>query len=84
MKKRIGNRQRLVRYTVTHVITGLIVVWLYQQFVLPPTMMIENIPYSEFKSKLKNGQIVSLTRGDTHIAGTMKNSASSTDKNPTE
>jgi cell division protease FtsH len=77
------NRQRLVRYAVTYLITGLIVAWLYQQFILPPAMKIENIPYSEFKAKLKAGQVVSVTLGDTHIAGTMKNLASSSEKNPT-
>ena len=77
------NRQRFMRNAVTYLITGLVVVWLYQQFVLYPAMKIENIPYSEFKAKLKAGQVVSVTLGDTHIAGTMKNPASSTDKNPT-
>ena len=46
-------------------------------------MKIENIPYSEFKVKLKAGQIVSVTLGDTHIAGTMKNPAALSEKNPT-
>src|SRR5271157_2106771 len=77
------NRQRLMRNAVTYLITGLIVVWLYQQFVLYPAMKIENIPYSEFKAKLKAGQVASVTLGDTHIAGTMKNLASSSEKNPT-
>src|SRR5271157_729568 len=77
------NRQRLMRNTVTYLITGLIVAWLYQQFILPPVMRIENIPYSEFKAKLKAGQVVSVTLGDTHIAGTMKNPASPSEKNPT-
>src|SRR5271157_260442 len=77
------NRQRLMRNTVTYLITGLIVAWLYQQFILPPVMRIENIPYREFKAKLKAGQVVSVILGDTHIAGTMKNLASSSEKNPT-
>src|SRR5271157_5972918 len=77
------NRQRMLRYAVTYLITGLIVAWLYQQFILPPAMKIENIPYSEFKAKLKAGQVVSVILGDTHIAGTMKNLASSSEKNPT-
>ena len=82
-ENRRNNRRRQVRYVATYLITGLIVAWLYQQFILPQTMKIENIPYSEFKAKLKAGQIVSITLGDTHIAGTMKNLASSSDKNPT-
>ncbi len=82
-ENRRKNRQRQVRYAVTYLITGLIVAWLYQQFILPRAMRIENIPYSEFKAKLKAGQVVSVTLGDTHIAGTMKNLASSSEKNPT-
>jgi cell division protease FtsH len=77
------NRQRVLRYAVTYLITALIVAWLYQQFILPPAMKIENIPYSEFKAKLKAGQIVSATLGESYIGGTMKNVASSSDKNPT-
>ena len=82
-ENRRNSRHRLVRDLVVYLVTGLIVVWLYQQFILTPAMKIENIPYSEFKAKLKAGQIVSVTLGDTHIAGTLKNPISSADKNST-
>ena len=81
---RRNNRHRLMRYAVTYLITGLIVAWLYQQFVLyPSTMTAESIPYSDFKTKLKAGQVVAVTLGDTRIVGTMKDPAAPADKSRT-
>ena len=78
-----NNRQRTMRYVVWYLLTGLIGLWLYQEFILAPAMVKEqSIPYSEFKAKLKAGQIVSVTFAESRIFGEMKNPAAS-EKNPT-
>jgi cell division protease FtsH len=81
---RRNHRRRIVRYAITYLLTGLLVVWLYQEFVLPAATKVENIPYSEFKSKLRAGQVVAVTLGGAHILGTMKDPASPPDKNQTK
>jgi cell division protease FtsH len=63
------------------VLIGLLAVWAFQQFVLVPiAMQKEQIPYSEFKQKLRAGQVVDVTIGSARIAGRLKNPHS--DKDP--
>jgi ATP-dependent Zn protease len=74
-KKRQKQRQRQWRYSIGYLVTSLIVLWLFQQFILAPlvTQAVE-IPYSEFKQKLAGGQIVKVVISDNDIVGEMKNS----------
>ena len=71
-KKRQEQSRRQWNYVITYLITGLIVLWLFQLFVLAPTRGTE-IPYSEFKTKVAAGQIVKATIGERGIVGEMKN-----------
>lgn len=73
-KKRREAMERQVRFGIGYLIAGLIVLWLFQQFILGPlSVQAAQIPYSEFKAKLKAGAISDVTISDTHIMGEMKN-----------
>jgi cell division protease FtsH len=59
---------------IIYLIINLIGLWFFQQFLLNPLVIRETqIPYSEFKSKIQSGQIVSVTLGTDRYVGTMKN-----------
>ena len=71
-KKREEQSRRQFRFAITYLITSLIVLWLFQLFVLTPSRGTE-IPYSEFKTKLAAAQIAKATIGERGIVGEMKN-----------
>src|SRR5438477_11534018 len=73
-EERRKQPRRQVNYSITYLIASLIGLWLFQQFVLQPlAVQATEISYSDFKDKLKAGQIVDLTIGDTRLVGDMKN-----------
>jgi cell division protease FtsH len=72
-KKRQEQSQRQFRYGISYLITSLILLWLFQVFVLTPLTRSNEIPYNEFKKKLADAQIVQATIGERGIAGEMKN-----------
>jgi len=72
-KKRQEQQNRQIRYGFSYLITSLIALWLFQIFVLTPLARRSEIPYSEFKKKMADGQIVEVTIGQQGIAGQMKN-----------
>src|SRR5438876_7197097 len=66
--------QRQMRNGIGYVLAGLIVLWLFQQFILTPlALRATEIPYSEFRQKLASRQITNVVIGDTYITGEMKN-----------
>jgi cell division protease FtsH len=71
-KKRQEQSRRQVYFAIGYLITSIIVLWLFQIYVLAPARSTE-IPYSEFKKKLANAQIVSVTIGERGITGEIKN-----------
>ncbi len=74
-KKRREAMQRQVRFSLGYVITGLLVLWLFQQFILSP-MLVQpavQLPYSDFRQKLAEGQITDVSIGETDIVGEMQN-----------
>ena len=78
MKERQEQNQRRLRLGVSYLITSLILMWLFQLFVWTPQARHAEIPYSEFKQKLADAQIVKVTIGDRGVVGEMK-SANRTD-----
>src|SRR5271157_4310577 len=72
-KKRQEQSKRQLRFAITYFIASLIILWLFQAFVLTPLTRNTEIPYSEFKQKLAAAQIVNVTIGERSIAGEMKN-----------
>jgi cell division protease FtsH len=72
-KKRQEQQSRQLRYGFTYLITSLVLLWLFQVLVLAPLTRRSEIPYSEFKQKLADGQIVDATLGQQGIVGQMKN-----------
>ncbi len=72
-KKRQEESRRQFRYAISYLITGLIVLWLFQLFVVAPMTRNAEIPYSDFKKKLADAQIVKATIGERGIVGEMKN-----------
>ena len=72
-KKRQEQSRRQFHFGISYLITSLIVLWLFQLFVLTPLTRNTEIPYSEFKKKLADAQIVKVTIGERGIVGEMKN-----------
>jgi len=73
--KRIQDlRRKQTGFGLSYLIVSMIGLWLFQQFVLTPLLNKEiQIPYSEFKAKIKSGDILEATLGEEKIVGTMKN-----------
>jgi cell division protease FtsH len=83
-KNKQETREKQVRTWVSYLVVNLIMLWLFQQFILQPLVIRETqIPYSEFKSKIASGEIVEVTLGQERIVGTMKNPDATDTKNPT-
>jgi cell division protease FtsH len=73
-KERQEQMARQMRYGVTYILVGLVVLWLFQQFVLGPlSVRTAEIPYSEFRQKLAADQILNVEIGETALIGEMKN-----------
>ncbi|HEX9118153.1 MAG TPA: ATP-dependent zinc metalloprotease FtsH [Anaerolineae bacterium] len=73
-KNKQALRQKQISFVVSYILSALIGIWLFQDFVLTPMMVQQTqITYSDFKAKIDSGQIVSVTLGQQRIAGTMKN-----------
>jgi len=72
-KKRQEQSQRRFRFGISYLITSLILLSLFQLFVLTPLARRSEIPYSEFKKKLADAQIVDITISERGIVGEMKN-----------
>ncbi len=73
-KKRRDLLNRQIRFSIGYLLAGLVVAWVFQQFILGPlTTQAVQIPYSEFRQKLAAGEIVTAVIGETDIMGTMKN-----------
>jgi cell division protease FtsH len=72
-KKRQEQNRRQLNFSIGYVITSLIILWLFQEFILAPLSRGPEIPYNEFKKKLAGGQIVDVAVGERGIVGEMKN-----------
>ncbi len=72
-KKRQAQSQRKFHFGISYLITSLILLWLFQVYVLTPMARNAEIPYSEFKKKVADAQIIKVTIGDRAIVGEMKN-----------
>jgi cell division protease FtsH len=86
---RRGNRKEArtghqLASSIGFLLTSLLVVWLFQQFVGSSVLMqAREIPYSEFREKLKAGQLIEVTIGSPRITGIMKNPAATSDRDKT-
>ena len=84
-----GNRRearpgRQMAFNIGFLLTSLLAVWLFQEFVVSTVpIQARDIPYSEFRAKLKTGQLVELTIASPRITGAMKNPASTSDRDRT-
>ncbi len=82
-KQKQDLQQKQIQFAISYIIVSLIMLWLFQQFILTPLLVREmQIPYSEFKSKIASGQIVEVTLGQERIVGTMKNPDTADTKKP--
>jgi len=72
-KKRQEQTRRQFRFGISYLIASLTALWLFQVFVVAPQTRGTEIPYSEFKKKLADAQIVKVTIGERGIVGEMKN-----------
>ena len=81
-KNKQEQRAQQARAWISHVLVNLIMLWLFQQFIMKPLVIRETqIPYSEFKAKIVSGEIVEVTLGQERIVGTMKNPDAKDTKN---
>jgi len=72
-KQKQEQQKRTAQSGIIYLIVNLIGLWLFQQFILNPVLIHETeISYSDFKSKIQSGQIVSVTLGTERHVGTMK------------
>jgi cell division protease FtsH len=68
------HRQHQMRFGLAYIITGLIVLYIFQQFVLTPmSTPATQLTYSEFKGRLRQGLITKVVIGSNDIQGEMKN-----------
>lgn len=73
-KQKQEQRERQARVWFSSLLVNLILLWMFQQFILRPLVIRETqIPYSEFKAKIASGEITDVTLGSERIVGTMKN-----------
>jgi cell division protease FtsH len=74
-QQRRDRMRRQMRFSVSYIVTALLVLWLFQEFILAPLVLQQayRIDYSEFRQKLAAGQIVSVVIGQNDILGQMKN-----------
>ena len=81
---REARPRRQMAFNIGFLLTSLLAVWLIQEFVVS-TVVIQTreIPYSEFREKLKAGQLVEITIGSPRITGAMKNPAPTSDRDKT-
>ena len=73
-KKKQQQMQRRMGFSVSYLLVGMVVLWLFQEFILTPMLVqATEIPYSEFKQKIADNQIVKVNLRDNDITGEMKN-----------
>jgi cell division protease FtsH len=83
-KNKKEMREKQARTWISSLLVNLIMLWLFQEFVLQPLLIRETqIPYSEFKAKIASGEITEVTLGQERIVGTMKNPDTKDTTNPT-
>jgi hypothetical protein len=72
---------RQLVFSLGLMLTSLLAIWLLQEFAVS-TMLVpaREIPYSEFREKLKTGQLVEITIGSPRITGVMKNPAATSEQ----
>jgi cell division protease FtsH len=66
------EKRRRMQFSIGYLLTSLIILWLFQVFILSQWNKSAEISYSEFKNKLANAQIVEVTISDKDIVGKMK------------
>jgi len=78
-KQEQERRRRQSRFLLSYLLVGLLAMWLFQQFVLAPELFRQmEIPYSEFKSRLRAGQVLEVTIDQGQISGLLVDSADGT------
>jgi cell division protease FtsH len=74
MKQKQELRKKQTGFGISYLIVSLIGMWLFQQFILYPLFSRQvEIPYSEFKTKIRDGQIINVTIETDRITGMMVN-----------
>jgi cell division protease FtsH len=75
---------RQVVFNIGFLLTSLLAVWLFQEFVASRVLIqAREIPYSEFREKLRTGELVEIAIGSPRITGAMKNPAPTSDRDKT-
>jgi len=72
--ERRRHTHRQLWYTVGYIVVALILLYMFQQFVVGPmTAPSTQLDYGAFKTKVAEGQILTAVIGQSQITGTMKN-----------
>jgi hypothetical protein len=72
-KKRQEQSRRQFQFGFSYLIASLVALWLFQPLMSTFSARSTEIPYSEFKQKLADAQIVKVTISTRSISGEMKN-----------
>ena len=73
-KKRREQMQRQMRFSLGYLLAALVVMWLFQEFVVAPmATRATEVSYSEFKQKLGQGQVIDVVIGPDALTGNLKN-----------
>jgi cell division protease FtsH len=78
------RKRRTISFTLAYLLLSLLTFWAIQEFVLNPRMsQAREIPYSEFRARVRDGQVVQVTLNGWRITGEMKNPAATSGHNLT-
>jgi cell division protease FtsH len=76
--------RRQMAFSLGFLLTSLLGLWVFQEFVVNPLLVqARDIPYSEFRDKVKSGQLVEITLTGPRIIGEMKNPAPTSERDKT-
>ena len=75
------NRRREVGFTIGYIATMLAALWLFQVLLNPMIQAAaRDIPYGEFRTTVKAGQVIDVSLGSPRITGHMKNAAATSER----
>jgi cell division protease FtsH len=79
-----ARARRQMAYSIGFLLTSFAALWLLQEFLIGTVAVrVQEIPYSEFRQKLKDGQLTDVAIGSPRITGSMTNPSSTSDRDRT-
>ena len=74
-KNKQEQREKQVRAWISYLLVNLVLVWLFQEFIMGPLIIRETqIPYSEFKNRVREGRVQEVVVAEDHVRFVLKGS----------